>query len=131
MEIDIRWPRVRWPKVKYFHVSVALDIVAAGLGVLGGAANAMLAVQSKRGIETFVRKSTSKVQEWRGAEKPELASVDDYETESEPQSYWAAPPPSAYEYEPPSGNATTGRSAAGHGPSEYRDHRGVPLRFPY
>ena len=76
MEINLRMPRL-----PYFVLSVALDVLAAGLGVLGGAENAMLAVKSKRGVEAFVRRSAQKLAEWRGTAQPELAPIDDQDTE--------------------------------------------------
>jgi hypothetical protein len=74
MEIKLR--ALAFPKIPYFFVSVALDVLAAGLGVLGGAENAMLAVKSKRGVESFVRKSVDKLAEWRDVDEPELAPID-------------------------------------------------------
>jgi len=79
MEINLRIPRV--PRVPYFLVSVALDVLAAGLGVLGGAENAMLAVKSKRGVESFVRKSAERIAGWAGTDRPELAPFGDDETD--------------------------------------------------
>ena len=78
MEINLRMPRL-----PYFVLSVALDVLAAGLGVLGGAENAMLAVKSKRGVEAFVRRSAQKLAEWRGNAEPELAPVDEHELADE------------------------------------------------
>ena len=78
MEINLHLPKL--PEVPYFVLSVALDVLAAGLGVLGGAENAMLAVKSKRGVEAFVRRSADKLAEWRGNAQPELAPIDERDT---------------------------------------------------
>ena len=86
MEINLHLPKL--PKVPYFVLSVALDVLAAGLGVLGGAENAMLAVRSKRGIESFVRTSAEKLAEWRGNAQPELAPIE--ERDIEERGSWAA-----------------------------------------
>jgi hypothetical protein len=81
MEIKLRMPR--FPRIPYFVLSVALDVLAAGLGVLGGAENAMLAVKSKRGVEAFVRQSAGKLAEWRGNAEPELAPIDAHDLAEE------------------------------------------------
>jgi len=81
MENHLRMPRL--PRVPYFLLSVVFDVLAAGLGVLGGAENAMLAVRSKRGVEAFVRRSAAKLAEWRGTAEPELAPIDDRDSAEE------------------------------------------------
>jgi hypothetical protein len=80
---------LRRPKLPYFFVSVALDVLAAGLGVLGGAENAMLAVKSKRGVESFVRKSAERLAEWRANDQRELAPIGEDDT-AEERSRWNA-----------------------------------------
>jgi hypothetical protein len=81
MEINLRVPKV--PRVPYFLVSVMLDVLAAGIGVLAGAENAMLAVKSKRGVESFVRKSAERIAGWVGSDQPELAPFGDDDTAEE------------------------------------------------
>jgi len=51
--------------IRYTHVSVALDIAAAGIGALGGPFNAMTAVIGKRGLEAAIRLSARRIATWR------------------------------------------------------------------
>jgi hypothetical protein len=59
--------------IRYAHVSVALDIAAAGIGALGGPLNAMTAVFGKRGLEGALRLSARKIAEWRNPSLRQLA----------------------------------------------------------
>jgi len=66
--------------IRYAHVSVALDIAAAGIGALGGPLNAMTAVIGKRGLEGAIRQSARRIATWRRptlwqpAPEPEILS---------------------------------------------------------
>jgi hypothetical protein len=51
--------------IRYDHVSIALDIAAAGIGALGGPLNAMTAVIGKRGLESALRHSARRIADWR------------------------------------------------------------------
>jgi hypothetical protein len=68
-------------KLKYQHVSIALDVLTAGVGALGGPVNAMTAVAGKRGIESAISHSIRAVQKWR-AER-ELPAPEPQKPEAE------------------------------------------------
>ena len=68
-------------KLKYQHVSIALDVLTAGVGALGGPVNAMTAVAGKRGIESAMAYSIRTVQKWR-AER-ELPALEPQKPEAE------------------------------------------------
>jgi hypothetical protein len=57
--------------IKYQHVSIALDIAAAGVGALGGPLNAMTAVIGKRGLERAIRHSAERIASRRRRTRPE------------------------------------------------------------
>lgn len=57
--------------IKYQHVSIALDIAAAGVGALGGPLNAMTAVIGKRGLERAIRHSAERIASCRRRVRPE------------------------------------------------------------
>ena len=59
--------------VTYTHVSIALDIAAAGIGALGGPPNAMTAVIGKRGLESALRQSARTIGGWRNPPPPRPA----------------------------------------------------------
>ena len=56
--------------MRYEHVSIALDIAAAGIGALGGPLNAMTAVVGKRGLESALRHSARTITRWRNPPAP-------------------------------------------------------------
>jgi len=83
--------------IRYAHVSIALDIAAAGIGALGGPLNAMTAVIGKRGLETALRQSARTIADWRDP----------------------PPPASQPEFVGPRGPVEHGpRARLGHGPAE-------------
>src|SRR6516162_4259151 len=100
-------------KLKYQHVSIALDVLTAGVGALGGPVNAMTAVAGKRGIESAMAYSIRTVQKWR-AERERPASEPQPEAEVIPPTT-AKPQQDAEAQAPPSATARPPKRGRGDG----------------
>ena len=88
-------PASRWPAdreipmkltIRYDHVSIALDIAAAGIGALGGPLNAMTAVIGKRGLESALRHSARMIADWRNPPAPQPAPEPEVISPTGPES---------------------------------------------
>jgi hypothetical protein len=77
--------------IRYDHVSVALDIAAAGIGALGGPLNALTAVIGKCGLESALRHSARRIAYWRNPSlqqpgpEPEIISPSGPEAMAHPR----------------------------------------------
>ncbi len=62
--------------MKYVHVSLGLDVLCAGVGVLSGPQNALLAVAGKRTVEAALHRSLDVVREWRRNRRIEIVETE-------------------------------------------------------
>jgi hypothetical protein len=62
--------------MKYVHFSLGLDVLCAGVGVVSGPQNALLAVAGKRTVEGAIRRSLEVIQEWRANREIELVETE-------------------------------------------------------
>jgi hypothetical protein len=71
--------------IRYDHVSIALDLAAAGIGALGGPLNAMTAVIGQRGLESALRHSARRIADWRNPSLRQPASAPEIISPSGPE----------------------------------------------